>query len=278
MQPPHLFLFLPLLLPGMWADPEAEPQVLQYLLTGLFANMTSAEVSATAVLGDVPIFALDPANWSVHFHWPWVSQAAAEGDTKKLMSQSQMALRNMVRYVHEKVQQTEMDYPLVVQIRAGCELHPNTSSWGFLHVGEGGKDLVAFEVDEERWEMQQASQLAEQVITDLNRATSIKVLLEHLLSFICQRQIRTLNKYGRATLERQALQRPGRGPPGRAQLRLPRAPPQPGHPQPPRPLGESQHSSNHQHHHRSAAPGFHSLCRGILVVEAQVNSPSHCLL
>ncbi|XP_064524204.1 T-cell surface glycoprotein CD1b-3-like isoform X1 [Pseudopipra pipra] len=205
MQPPHLFLFLPLLLPGMWADPEAEPQVLQYLLTGLFADMASAEVSATGVLGDVPIFALDPANWSIHFHWPWVSQAAAEGDTEKLMSQSQMALRNMVRYVHDKVQQTEMDYPLVVQIRAGCELHPNTSSWGFLHVGEGGKDLVAFEVDEERWEMQQASQLAEQVITDLNSATSVKVLLEHLLSFICQSQIRTLNKYGRATLERQEL-------------------------------------------------------------------------
>ncbi|XP_029819185.1 T-cell surface glycoprotein CD1b-3-like, partial [Manacus vitellinus] len=167
--------------------------------------MASAEVSATAALGDVPIFALDPANWSIHFHWPWVSQAAAEGDTEKLMSQSKMALRNMVRYVHDKVQQTEMDYPLVVQIRAGCELHPNTSSWGFLRVGEGGKDLVAFEVDEERWEMQQTSQLAEQVITDLNRATSVKVLLEYLLSFICQSQIRTLNKYGRATLERQEL-------------------------------------------------------------------------
>ena len=34
-----------------------------------------------------------------------------------------------------------------------------------------------------------------------------------------------------------AAQRPGRGPPRRAQLRLPRAAPQPGHPQPPRPVG-----------------------------------------
>ncbi|NXM28522.1 CD1E protein, partial [Oxyruncus cristatus] len=178
---------------------------LQYLVTGLFANMSFAEVSATGVLGDVPIFALDPANWSIHYHWPWVSQAAAEGDTKKLMSQSQIALRNVVRYVHDKVRQTEMDYPLVVQIRAGCELYPNMTSWGFLHIGEGGKDLVAFDVDEQRWEMQQPSQLAEQVSRDLNREKSVKVLLGYLLSFICQSQIRTLNRYGKATLERQEL-------------------------------------------------------------------------
>ncbi|NWQ69423.1 CD1D protein, partial [Neopipo cinnamomea] len=180
--------------------------VLQYFLTGLFADMSSAELSAMAVLGDVPIFALDPANWSVHFHWPWVSQAAAEAcDTQKLMSQSQIALRNVIRYVHDKVRQTEMDYPLVIQIRAGCELYPNMTSWGFLHAGEGGKDLVAFEVDEQRWEMQQPSQLAEKVSRDLNREKSIRVLLEYLLSIICQCQIRTLNRYGRATLERQEL-------------------------------------------------------------------------
>ncbi|NXL97527.1 CD1A protein, partial [Tyrannus savana] len=183
----------------------AEPQVLQYFLTGLFADVSSAELSAMAVLGDVPIFALDPADWSVHFHWPWVSQAAAEGDTEKLMSQRQIALRSLIRYVHDKVQQTEMDYPLVVQIRGGCELYPNTTSWGFLHIGEGGKDLIDFEVDEQRWEIRQPSQLAEQVSTDLNREKSIKMLLGYLLSFICQSQIHALNKYGRAALERQEV-------------------------------------------------------------------------
>ncbi|NWT01594.1 CD1B2 protein, partial [Mionectes macconnelli] len=179
--------------------------VLQYLLTGLFADMSSAELSATAVLGDVPILALDPANWTIHFHWPWASQAAEEGDSKKLMSQFQIALRSVIRYVHDKVQQTEMDYPLVLQARGGCKLYPNTTSRGFLRIGEGGKDLVAFEVDEERWEMQQPSRLGEQISRDLNRERSVKVLLEHLLSFTCKSQILTLNRYGRATLERQEL-------------------------------------------------------------------------
>ncbi|NWS17478.1 CD1B1 protein, partial [Pachyramphus minor] len=179
--------------------------VLQFLMSGLFADMSSAEVSAMAMLGDVPIFSLDPSNWSVHFRWPWVSQAAAEGDTQKLISQSQIALRNVIRYVHEKVQEAEMDYPLVVQIRAGCELYPNTTSWGFLYAGEGGKDLVTFEMDEQQWEMQQPSMLAEQISRDLNRQKSVKALLQHLLSFNCQNQIHSLNRYGRATLQRQEL-------------------------------------------------------------------------
>ncbi|NWI59101.1 CD1A protein, partial [Calyptomena viridis] len=183
----------------------AEPQVFQYLLTSLFANISFAEVSVVGVLGDMPIFVLDPANWSIHFHWPWVSQAAAEGDTEKVMSHYKIALRNMIRFVHDTVKETEQDYPLVVQIRAGCVLYPNRTSWGFLDAGENGKDLVAFEVYKQRWETRQSSQLAELVSKGLNSQKSITVLLEHLLSIVCQSHILTLKRYGRATLERQEL-------------------------------------------------------------------------
>lgn len=85
----------------------AEPQVIQYLLTSLFANISSAEVSCVALVGDIAILTLDPANWSIHFHWPWVSQAAAEVDGEKMMSQYKIALRNMIRFVHDTVQQTK---------------------------------------------------------------------------------------------------------------------------------------------------------------------------
>uniref|UniRef100_A0A8C3QSH2 Ig-like domain-containing protein n=1 Tax=Cyanoderma ruficeps TaxID=181631 RepID=A0A8C3QSH2_9PASS len=208
MQPPHLllFLFLPILLPGMWADPEAEPQVIQYLLTGLFANISSAEVSCVGLMGDIPILTVHPANWSTHFHWPWVSQAAAEGDAEKIMSQYKIALRNIVRFVHDTVQQTRQHYPLVVQFRAGCLLYPNTTSQGFLNFGWGGRDLVDFEVDKQYWEARQPSQVAELVSKSLNEKKSVRVLLEHFLSiWICQSHFLTLKRYGRATLERQEL-------------------------------------------------------------------------
>ncbi|NXY20371.1 CD1A protein, partial [Atrichornis clamosus] len=183
-----------------------EPQVIQYLLTSLFANISSAEVSCVVVLGDTPILALDPADWSIHFHWPWARQAAAESDGEEMMSQYKIALRNMIRFVHDTVWQAKQDYPLVVQIRAGCVLYPNRTSWGFLDVGKGGRDLIAFEVDKQRWEIRQPSQLAELVSKSLNRQKSVTVLLESIFSiWICQSNILTLNRYGRATLERQEL-------------------------------------------------------------------------
>ncbi|NXS34178.1 CD1B1 protein, partial [Pomatostomus ruficeps] len=174
--------------------------------TSLFANISSAEVSSVAVVGDIPILTLDPANWSVHFHWPWVGQAVAEGDWEKMMSQYKIVLRNMIRFVHDTVQQTKQHYPFVVQFRAGCALYPNRTSRAFLNAGWDGRDLVAFEVDKQRWEARQPSQLAELVSESLNRQKSVTVFLDYFLSiWMCQTSFLTLKTYGRATLERQEL-------------------------------------------------------------------------
>ncbi|NWV46412.1 CD1D protein, partial [Daphoenositta chrysoptera] len=179
---------------------------IQYLLTSFFANISSAEVSGVAVVGDIPIFTLDPANWSIHFHWSWARQAAAESDGEKMLSQYRVALRNMIRFVHDTVQQTKQHYPLVVQLRAGCVLYPSRTTRGFLDVSWDGRDLVAFEVDKQRWEARQPSQQAELVSESLNRQKSVRVFLEYLLSiWMCQSNFLALKRYGRAALERQEL-------------------------------------------------------------------------
>ncbi|NXI33717.1 CD1A protein, partial [Sterrhoptilus dennistouni] len=182
-----------------------EPQVIQYLLTGLFANISSAELSAVALAGDIPILTLHPANWSIHFYWPWVSQAAAEGDTKKIISQYKIALRSIISFVHDTVQQTEEHYPLVVQGRAGCVLYLNTTSQPFLNIGLGGRDLVDFEVHKQLLEARQPSQVAELVSKSLNKK-SVIVFLEYLLSiWVCKSNFLALKRYGREILERQEL-------------------------------------------------------------------------
>ncbi|NXA80117.1 CD1D protein, partial [Thryothorus ludovicianus] len=179
---------------------------IQYLLTGLFANISSAEVSCVVLIGDIALLTLDPANWSIHFHWSWVSQAAAEGDGEKMMSQYKIILRNMIRFVHDTVQQTNEQYPLVVQFRAGCVLYPNTTSQGFLNVSWRGRDLVAFEVDKQRWKAQQPSHVAELVSKSLNKQKSVRVFLQYLLSnWMCKSNFLTLKRYGREILERQEL-------------------------------------------------------------------------
>ncbi|NXS53260.1 CD1D protein, partial [Brachypteracias leptosomus] len=178
-------------------------QIFQLLQTCLFANISSSEVFAVALLKDVPLFALDSADWSIHFHWPWVQQASSEGDMEQLKSHYKIFLRNMVRYVHEMVYQEQMDYPLVAQFRAGCVLHPNRTSWGFMYIAKDGRDLIAFEVERQRWEPQQPSPVAELFTKSLNNQRSITALLVHILSISCQSSILTLCRYGEADLERQ---------------------------------------------------------------------------
>ncbi|NXW59684.1 CD1D protein, partial [Eurystomus gularis] len=181
------------------------PQVFQLLQTGLFANISSSEVFSVAFLGDVPLFALDSVNWSLHFHWPWVQKASAEGDMEQIKSQYKIFLRNMIRYVHEMVYKAQIDYPFVAQFRAGCVLHPNRTSWGFMYVGKDGRDLTAFKVERQRWESQQPSQVAEMFTKSLNTERSVTALLVHLLSITCPSQIPILCRYGESDLERQEL-------------------------------------------------------------------------
>ncbi|XP_053932893.1 T-cell surface glycoprotein CD1b-3 isoform X2 [Cuculus canorus] len=213
MQPQHflLFLSLPFLLPGSgqtqrtFPSPSslpAELQVYRLLQTSLF-NDSSAEVFAVALLGDVAIYVMDPADWSIHYRWPWARQAASEGDVVKIKSHWKLFMRNMIQYVRELAHKMQVDYPLVIQIHAGCVLHPNGTSWGFIDVGEGGEDLIAFKMEKKQWEPQQQSLFADLVNESLNSKKAITGLLEHILSISCPSHVLSLCSYGKATLERQ---------------------------------------------------------------------------
>ncbi|NXG69157.1 CD1D protein, partial [Baryphthengus martii] len=177
--------------------------VLQWLQTNVFHNASSSEVFGVGLMGDMPILALDPDDWSVRFHWPWAYKATLEGDAEKIKSHYKVFLRNMIRYVYELSHQSQLDFPLVVQIRAGCVLYPNMTSWGFVYVGEDGRDLIAFEVERHRWESQQPSPVAQLATKSLNSQKSITGILVHLSSISCRSYILTLYRYGKADLERQ---------------------------------------------------------------------------
>ncbi|NXD68572.1 CD1E protein, partial [Eolophus roseicapillus] len=176
--------------------------VLQLLHTSVF-TISSADMSMVALLEDVAILALDPGNWSIHFYWPWASQATAEGDAEKIKSHFKFFLRNFIQYVHKTAQQAQLDYPFVIQIRGGCVLHPNKTSQGFIDVGEGGRDLIAFNMERKQWEPQRPSPLAELTSYGLTSKKAITEFLVHLLSNFCWRYILTLWNYGRTDLERQ---------------------------------------------------------------------------
>ncbi|NXF91988.1 CD1D protein, partial [Eubucco bourcierii] len=176
---------------------------LQLLHTSLFTNISSAEVFGMGLLRDIPIYTIDRVNWTIYFRRPWAQQATMEGEAEKVVAHYKTVLRNMIRYMREIALDMRMDYPFVIQIRAGCALYPNGTNWGFVDVGADGRDFVAFKVERLRWEAQQMSPLAEYVSKSLNKDKSVRALLEHLLTIFCQSHVLTLYKYGKADLERQ---------------------------------------------------------------------------
>ncbi|KFP73397.1 T-cell surface glycoprotein CD1b-1, partial [Apaloderma vittatum] len=178
-------------------------RVFQLLQTSLIANISDAEMSGVGLLGDVPIFVLNPDDWSIQFPWPWAQEATSEGDMKKILSHYKLFLRNLARYLQELVQKGQLEYPFIVQIRAGCVRHPNETSRGFMDVGEGGRDLIVLEAEKRRWEPQQTSPLAELVSKSLTSERAVTELVAHLVSISCPSYIQTLCRYGKADLERQ---------------------------------------------------------------------------
>ncbi|NWH57812.1 CD1E protein, partial [Geococcyx californianus] len=183
----------------------AELPVYHLLQTNIFTNISFAEAFSVAFLGDVPIYAMDPVDWSNRFYWPWAQQAASEGDAGKIRSHWKLFIRNMIRYVNEMARDAQQDYPFVIQIRGGCALYPNGTSWSFINVGYGGRDFIVFNMEKQQWEPQQQSQLAYLGTKSLNSKKAVMGLLEHILSTTCPNHVLRLCTYGNATLERKEL-------------------------------------------------------------------------
>ncbi|NXC47998.1 CD1B2 protein, partial [Penelope pileata] len=198
-----------LLLHKTWAEPEtpchlpAETQLLQLFHTLLLDNTTSVELAGVGLLGDMPILVLDPSTWNLHICRPWIQQAIAEGDGKKILPFTMVGIRNTIRFMHEMSKEAGLDYPLVFQINGGCELYPNGTSWCFANIGEGGRDLVTYELGKERWVPRQPTPLAELVSRSLTDLRAVSGFLEHVFSFSLPSYFPILHKHGRADLERQ---------------------------------------------------------------------------
>ncbi|NXP36165.1 CD1D protein, partial [Leiothrix lutea] len=179
---------------------------IRLLQTTTFQNTSFADTEGLGLLEDIELGSLDKHTWSIHFCQPWVRSALPRADWDTIENLIKIYLQKFNHLINEGAMQRDVPYPCVVQFRAGCVLYPNTTSQGFLNIGWGGRDLVAFEVDKQRWEARQPSQVAELVSNSLNKQKSVIVLLEHLLSiWVCQSNFLALRRYGRDILERQEL-------------------------------------------------------------------------
>jgi len=92
--------------------------------------------------------------------------------------------------------------PRVFQIHTGCKLYTNGTRWSFVNIGEGGRDLVTYELSRERWVPQRSTLLAKVMSNTLTDLRAVSGFLEHVFSSSFPNYILMLHEEGRTDLER----------------------------------------------------------------------------
>uniref|UniRef100_A0A8C9FBD7 Ig-like domain-containing protein n=1 Tax=Pavo cristatus TaxID=9049 RepID=A0A8C9FBD7_PAVCR len=188
--------------PPALCPPPEELQFFQLFYTLVLDNVSSAELAGMALLADVPIMVLDPHTWNLNICRPWVQEVTAESELKKILSFSMVGIRNTIRFMHEIATKAGLDYPLVFQIHTGCKLYANGTRWSFVNIGEGGRDLVTYDLSRERWVPQRSTPLAKLMSNTLTDLRAVSGFLEHVFSTSFPNYILMLHKEGRTDLER----------------------------------------------------------------------------
>ncbi|XP_009708023.1 PREDICTED: antigen-presenting glycoprotein CD1d-like, partial [Cariama cristata] len=204
MQPPylHLLLFLLLLLPGTWADPDGFCK-LHLFQTFIFHNTNFVDISAWATLEDIIFATLQKDTSNILYLHPWVYPALPAAEWANLQNLFSIYMHNFILSLSDDARLYQTPYPFVFQCATGCDLYPNGSYTKFYHLAYNAHDFLSFNVDNSYWERQQESELAEQVERQFNTFTGFSATLQHLLNVTCVDHMKKFIEYGRADLERQ---------------------------------------------------------------------------
>ncbi|XP_014817204.1 PREDICTED: T-cell surface glycoprotein CD1b-3-like isoform X2 [Calidris pugnax] len=196
MQPPrchHLLLFLLLLLPGTWADPE------------VIHNTSFVDILARATLQDIVFATLDKYTRNILYLYPWVYPALPAAEWENLQNLFKIYEHNFILSLSHDATQSQTPHPFVIQGAAGCDLYPNGSYTKFYHLAYNAQNFLSFDVDKSHWEKQQESELAAQVESQFNTFVGFTATLQYLLNVTCIDHMKKFIEYGRADLERQVL-------------------------------------------------------------------------
>ncbi|XP_074952733.1 antigen-presenting glycoprotein CD1d-like isoform X2 [Phalacrocorax aristotelis] len=207
MMPPRrhrlLFLFLLLLLPVMWADPEGSCK-LHLFQTFIFHN-NFVDISFWATLEDIIFATRQKYTGNILYLHPWVYPALPAAEWENLQNLFKVYVHNFIRSLSSDATLYKIPYPFVFQGATGCDLYPNGSYTKFYHLAYNAHDFLSFDVDKSRWEGQQECELAAQVERQFNTFTGFSVTLQHLLNVTCVDHMKKFIEYGRSDLERQGF-------------------------------------------------------------------------
>ncbi|XP_030743721.1 T-cell surface glycoprotein CD1c isoform X1 [Echinops telfairi] len=202
-----LFLQLTLLavlLPGGYNEDKnvPEPIFFRLLLISSFANQTWPQNQGSAWLDELQTPGWDGESGTIIFLRPWSKSNFSEEELRDLELLFQMYFTGFTREVQDHVHTMQFEYPLEIQVSAGCEVHSNETPQGFFHVAYGGTNFLSFQ--NSSWvPSPEGGSMAQNVCNLINQYQGIRDTVRWLIRHTCPRFILGLLAAGKMDLQRQ---------------------------------------------------------------------------
>ncbi|XP_032752605.1 antigen-presenting glycoprotein CD1d [Rattus rattus] len=202
-------LYLPCLLlwafPQVWGQSEVQQNyTFRCLQISSFANRSWSRTDSVGWLGDLQTHRWSNDSDTISFTKPWSQGKFSNQQWEKLQHMFQVYRTSFTRDIKEivKMMSPKEDYPIEVQLSAGCEMYPGNASESFLHVAFQGEYVVRFHGTS--WQkVPEAPSWLDLPIKMLNADEGTREAVQILLNDTCPQFVRGLLEAGKPDLEKQ---------------------------------------------------------------------------
>uniref|UniRef100_G3TBU5 CD1d molecule n=1 Tax=Loxodonta africana TaxID=9785 RepID=G3TBU5_LOXAF len=199
-----LLLLLVSGLPQVWGRYEVPPEnfTFRVLQISSFVNSSWMRTDCLGWLGELQTHRWNNDSDTILCLLPWCHGGLSEQQWQKLQRVFQVYRISFKRDVQEILKMLRKDYPVELQISAGCEVDPRGSSESFLHIASEGVDILSFQGT--LWEpAPEAPPWVHMVTRVLNLDEGTKETVQSLLNDTCPQFVRGLIEVGKSDLEKQ---------------------------------------------------------------------------
>lgn len=190
----------------VWGQSEAQQKnyTFRCLQMSSFANRSWSRTDSVVWLGDLQTHRWSNDSATISFTKPWSQGKLSNQQWEKLQHMFQVYRVSFTRDIQElvKMMSPKEDYPIEIQLSAGCEMYPGNASESFLHVAFQGKYVVRFWGTS--WQtVPGAPSWLDLPIKVLNADQGTSATVQMLLNDTCPLFVRGLLEAGKSDLEKQ---------------------------------------------------------------------------
>uniref|UniRef100_A0A8C3WV92 CD1b molecule n=1 Tax=Catagonus wagneri TaxID=51154 RepID=A0A8C3WV92_9CETA len=167
-----------------------------------FANSTWAQNQGSGWLDDLQIHGWDSDSGTAIFLKPWSKGNFSDEEVTEIVDLFRVYLTGFIHEVQDQVGKFQLEYPFVIQGRAGCELHPGKAISSTLRGALGGLDFVSIR-NNSCVPAPEGGSKAQQFCALITQYKGICDIIETLLSKTCPRYLLGVLDAGKAELQRQ---------------------------------------------------------------------------